>query len=409
MKIDFALHQICWTDVVGFEAQSSSRQAASGQHRTRQRSTWKDVAPAGGRLDPEPEGSVQLRSERHCRRAQTGGIVTARQKSGSQPEAAACGEAEVQPKGGAGRAQSEPRAALPSLGASSKRAALEAAGEVRHPKRPRTRDNRAGSFTPRQTSCPQTGAPLPGQATTQSPAKPGAYAGTHSLAQAEPAASLPGHEWPEGVDQSQAEQEGSAGHGSPAQAKAAAGLPGRAQPGLHGKPPGASEPGTPTGAQHTATEHFHTPPDTCAPSAGCSAASGSRHQLDIFLTAHSQDSCALPGAASGAVGCEEATSSLQMPAHAAGLGKAAKQLGGEVGAGCSASGGAGAGGQGAHQQPESVSDSGDALPERTLVCFSRALVLQLLHVAVQAASVLQDATWEAATRNCCCLCHTMAW
>ena len=173
--------------------------------------------------------------------------------------------------------------------------------------------------------------------------------------QAETAASLPGREWPDAVDQRQAEQGGSLGHSSPVQAEAAASLPGRGQ-------------------AHTAMEHFHTPPDTCAPSAGCSAASGSCPQLDIFLTAHSQDSCPLPGAASEAVGCEEATSGLQTPAHVAGHGKAAERQGCEAAAGCSASGAM----RGADQQPEGpecVSDSGDALPKRTLACLSRALAL----------------------------------
>ena len=397
VKIDFALHQICWTNVVGSEAQSNSRQAASGQHRTRQGSTWRDVAPAGVRLSPGPQRSVQLASERQCRRAQTGGIATAVQNSGLQPEAtaggwsvplaaagkdteseseaAACGQPEAQAKAVPGSAQAEPMVFMPPLGASSKRAAPEDAAEMCHPKRPRTQKHKASSSRPEQTSCPQTGAPLPGQATPQSPAEQGAPAGGHNLMQAEPAASLPGREWPDGLDHTQAEQGGSVGHSSPTQAELAPSLSGREQAGLHREPPGASEPGTPTDAQHTAMEHFHTPPDTCAPSAGCSAASRSCPQLNIFLTAHSQDSCPLPGVASGAVGCEEATSSLQTPAHAAGDGKAAERQGSEAGAGCSASGGARAGGWGAHQQPngpECVPDSGDAPPTRTLVCLSRA-------------------------------------
>ena len=404
---------------MGSEAQSSSRQAASGQHRTRQGSIWKNVAPAGG---PEPEGSGQLASARHRHRAQTGSIATALRKSDSQPEAAAGGQAVLQPQAAAGKdgesqseaaacgqpeaqpqavsAQAEPRASQPLLGASIKRAAPEGLGETCHPEQPRAKKPKASSVRPRQTSGPPTGAPLPGQATTQRPAEQGPTPGGHSPRQGEPAASLPAHEWPDAVDHRQAEQAGSVGHSSPVQAKVAASLPGREHPGLHRTPPGASEPGTPTGAQHTATEHFHTPPDTWAPSAGCSAASGSCPQLDIFLTAHSQDSCPLLGAASGAVGCEEATSGLQTPAHTAGHGKAAERQGSEAAAGCSASGGAG----GAHQQPngpECVSDSGDALPKRTLVCLSRALVLQpyrqLLCFNMQ--------LWQAAIRDCCWVCH----
>ena len=387
--------------MVGSETQSSSWQAASGQHRTRQGSTWRDVAPAGGRLSPEPQRPVQLTSERHCRHVQTGSIATALRNSGLQPEAtagglsvppaaagkdaesqseaAACGQPEAQTEAVPGSAQAEPMASLPPMGASSKRAAPEDAAETCHPKRPRTQKHKASSSRPEQTSCPQNDAPLPGQATTQSPAEQGTTAGGHSLMQAEPAASLPGREWPDGLDHTQAEQGGSVGHSSPAQAELAPSLSGREQAGLHREPSGASEPGTPRDAQHTAVEHFHTPPDTCAPSAGCSAASRSCPQLDVFLTAHSQDSCPLPGAASGAGGCEEATSSLQTPAHAAGDGKAAERQGSGAGAGCSASGGAMGGGWGAHQQlngPECVPDSGDAPPTRTLVCLSRALVLQ---------------------------------